>query len=141
QFAPIGFAGHPGRVHRGCCRPRPRTCPAGTAARCRARRLHTLLRPASGQPAGLPRALVGGRSVEPRRLWRLLDRRALDRLWPRLARPHRHPALGGHRDIPRMERQDGTHLPSPFWRKANTFRELLEFLLSYVATIKLAYNI
>jgi hypothetical protein len=32
------------------------------------------------------------------------------------------------------------HLPSPFWRKANTFRELLEFLLSYVATIKLAYN-
>jgi len=33
-----------------------------------------------------------------------------------------------------------THLPSPFWRKANTFRELLEFLLSYVATIKLAYN-
>jgi hypothetical protein len=25
-----------------------------------------------------------------------------------------------------------------FWRKANTFRELLEFLLSYVATIILA---
>src|SRR5712691_4516612 len=32
------------------------------------------------------------------------------------------------------------HLPSPFWRKVNTFRGLFEFLRSYVATIKLAYN-
>src|SRR5262245_27175086 len=53
---PIGLAGHPARVHRGGCRPRPRTCPAGKAARCRARRLHTLLRRASGQSASLLRA-------------------------------------------------------------------------------------
>jgi len=32
-----------------------------------------------------------------------------------------------------------THLPSPFWGKANNFRRLFEFLLYYVATIKLAY--
>jgi len=31
------------------------------------------------------------------------------------------------------------HLPSPFWGKANNFRRLFEFLLYYVATIKLAY--
>jgi hypothetical protein len=31
------------------------------------------------------------------------------------------------------------HLPSPFWRKANNFRGLFAFLLSNVATIKLAF--
>src|SRR5262245_21095291 len=31
-----------------------------------------------------------------------------------------------------------TDLPCPFWRKANNFRELVAFLLSYVATIRLA---
>src|SRR5215510_16035003 len=31
-----------------------------------------------------------------------------------------------------------TDLPCPFWRKANNFRELVAFLLSYVATIILA---
>ena len=30
-------------------------------------------------------------------------------------------------------------LPCPFWRKANNFCGLSEFLLSYVATIELAY--
>ena len=32
------------------------------------------------------------------------------------------------------------HLPSPFCRKANNFRGLSVFLLSYVATIKSAYT-
>jgi hypothetical protein len=32
-----------------------------------------------------------------------------------------------------------SHLPSPFWRKANNFRGLFEFLPLYVATIKFAY--
>ncbi len=31
-------------------------------------------------------------------------------------------------------------LPCRFWRKANNFRGLFEFLLYYVATIKLAYD-
>jgi hypothetical protein len=32
---------------------------------------------------------------------------ARDRLWIRLVCPYRHPAPGGHRDFPGMERQDG----------------------------------
>src|SRR5438034_10681105 len=34
----------------------------------------------------------------------------------------------------------GTHLPSPFCRKANNFRGLFAFLRPYVATIKFAYT-
>jgi hypothetical protein len=33
-----------------------------------------------------------------------------------------------------------TCLPCPLWRKANNFCGLSEFLLYYVATIKLVYN-
>src|SRR5262249_55672347 len=33
-----------------------------------------------------------------------------------------------------------TRLPRPFWRKANPFRELFAFMLSFVATINFIYS-
>ena len=39
-----------------------------------------------------------------------------------------------------VEQITATCLSCPLWRKANNFRGLLEFVLSYVATIKLAYK-
>ena len=115
------------------------------------------------QLSGRQRDFPGKGASFGERTW---GRRA-DRVTLRCPVPHRHaPTRGASRGWagggPRLDRRDGwlvrgprhpqetpqvfatafrvAHLPSPFWRKANTFRELVEFLLSYVATIKLAYT-
>ena len=43
-------------------------------------------------------------------------------------------------ELHHANRRPLSHLPSPFWGKANNFYELLKFLLYYVATIKSVYN-